>query len=165
MRWIHSMKEAVGMSLQKWAGPLRTGHCASQSLVGWPGVRANSMAQNMHYYTWPRGLFRLLCPVNSLSRVAIFLRLSCSESFVSVDCNSGCILELLEELQNLPGQPVARRSMSLFPRVTAGTSRADSVTSCLQAVLKETVSSPLRWFLLLNILPSSSSLSKLYTIS
>lgn len=40
LRWMDSIKEALGMSPQEQ----RTGHCGHHSFIGSPGVRADSMA-------------------------------------------------------------------------------------------------------------------------
>ena len=57
MRWIDSIKEITGLSLQSWIGLFRTGHGGHHLFIGSPGVRANLTAHNYkvcsrHYATY-----------------------------------------------------------------------------------------------------------------
>lgn len=48
MRWIDSVKEALGMNLQELRELLWTGHCEHHSFIGMPGGGADSTACNIH---------------------------------------------------------------------------------------------------------------------
>lgn len=46
MRWIYSIKEAIGVSLQEQSRAVRTGHGGHDSFIVSPGVGANSRAHS-----------------------------------------------------------------------------------------------------------------------
>lgn len=48
MRWVDSIKEATGVSLQELSWAVRTGHCGHHSFMELPGAGAHSKAWNSH---------------------------------------------------------------------------------------------------------------------